>query len=316
MSFAVVFPGQGSQSVGMQAVLAAAYPEIHQTYAEASTALGYDLWQLVQDGPVERLNRTAVTQPAMLTAGVAVWRIWQRLKGKNPAFMAGHSLGEYTALVCAGSLDFATAVELVALRGEYMQEAVPAGVGAMAAVLGLDDALVAEACAVAAEDAYVEPANYNAPGQVVIAGEKAGVERAAAEANERGAMRVMMLPVSVPSHCRLMTPAAERLSAKLAETKVTAPSIPVIHNVDAAAHDDPEVIRELLARQLHQPVRWTDTIQSLIAAGVTEFSECGPGKVLAGMIKRIHRKATITPWQNPQNIQDALQACTHQESES
>jgi len=287
MSLAFVFPGQGSQSVGMLADLAAAYPLVRDTFAEASSALGYDLWQLTQNGPGDELNQTHITQPAMLTAGVAAWRVWQEKNGKTPVVMAGHSLGEYTALVCAGALSFADGVTLVAERGRYMQEAVPAGTGAMAAILGLEDAQVVEACAAAAQGQVVSAVNFNSPGQVVIAGHAAAVERAMEAAKAMGAKRALPLPVSVPSHCALMQPAAERLAQRLAGINLQVPQIPVINNVDVAVAADAAAIRQALARQLHSPVRWVETVQKMAADGVDALVECGPGKVLVGLNKRI-----------------------------
>jgi [acyl-carrier-protein] S-malonyltransferase len=285
----MVFPGQGSQSVAMLAGLAAAYPQVEATFAEASEALGYDLWQLVQDGPEDMLNQTDRTQPAMLAAGVAVWRVWQQHGGMQPALMAGHSLGEYTALVCAAAIDFTDAIALVAERGRCMQSAVPAGVGAMAAILGLDDDAVAAACAESAADEVVSPVNFNSPGQVVIAGHAGAVARALVAAKAAGAKRAVTLPVSVPSHCALMEPAAREFGARLAETAIQKPMIPVIQNVDAAAHDQPDDIRDNLARQLYNPVQWVRTIQAMRAQGVERIIEAGPGKVLAGLCKRIDK---------------------------
>src|SRR5690606_7356678 len=258
-NLAIVFPGQGSQSVGMLQELAAAFPSVRQTFAEASEALGYDLWNLVQNGPAEELNRTDITQPAMLAAGVAVWRVWQEQGGPVPAVMAGHSLGEYTALVCAGALEFAPAVRLVAERGRFMQEAVPAGEGAMAAVLGLDDDTVRSACARAAGEEVVEAVNLNAPGQVVIAGHKAAVERALEELKAAGARRAVPLPVSVPSHCALMRPAADKLADYLQQVEIKPARIPVLHNVDVQMSSDPVAIRERLVQQLYSPVHWVGT---------------------------------------------------------
>ncbi|MFO7859520.1 MAG: ACP S-malonyltransferase [Ectothiorhodospiraceae bacterium] len=286
---AFVFPGQGSQSVGMLDALAEDKPLVKQTFAEASEALGVDLWQLVHQGPGEELNRTDRTQPAMLAAGVAVWRVMQEADVPAPAVMAGHSLGEYTALVCAGALHFADAVALVADRGRFMQSAVPAGEGAMAAILGLSDEQVADVCDAAAQGEVVQPVNYNAPGQVVIAGGAAAVERAVAGAKEAGAKRAMPLPVSVPSHCALMAPAAERLAERLRGVTFQSPSIPVLHNVDVATSDDPDAIRDRLVRQLHSPVRWVETIQALADRGVDTVVECGPGKVLSGLTRRIDK---------------------------
>jgi [acyl-carrier-protein] S-malonyltransferase len=284
MKFALVFPGQGSQSVGMMA----AYGDgVRATFDEASAALGQDLWALVAEGPAESLNQTIHTQPAMLAASVAVWRLWQVRGGTQPAVMAGHSLGEYSALVCAGALDFADAIRLVRLRAEAMQSAVPEGVGAMAAVLGLDDDAVHAVCAEAAQGEVLAAVNFNSPGQVVIAGHKAAVERGCALAKDKGAKRALPLPVSVPSHCALMQPAAERLAAALKDIEVRAPVIPVIHNADVQSHASPDAIRDALARQLYSPVRWVESVQAMGRQGVTLIGECGPGKVLAGLNKRI-----------------------------
>ena len=289
MSFAFIFPGQGSQSVGMPADLAARHAQVAETFAEASETLGYDLWKIVQEGPAEELNQTHITQPAMLAGGIAVHRVWQAEGGARPLAMAGHSLGEYTALVAAGSLSFADAVQLVADRGRFMQEAVPAGSGAMAAILGLDDAMVREVCEMAEEGEVVSPVNFNSPGQVVVAGHRAAVERAVERAKEAGAKRALLLPVSVPSHCSLMLPAAERLAERLAGIDFKAPVVPVYNNVDVAAESEPEAIRAALKRQLFSPVRWVETIQALAEAGVDTVVECGPGKVLAGLNKRIDK---------------------------
>ncbi len=286
---AYVFPGQGSQSVGMLADVAEAYPIVEATFAEASEVLGYDLWKLVQDGPAEDLNETQRTQPALLAASVALYRVAQQAGHGEPDYMAGHSLGEYSALVCAGALSFADAIALVAKRGKFMQTAVPAGVGAMAAVIGLDDDVVVKVCADQAGDEVVEAVNFNSPGQVVIAGHVKAVERAGEALKEAGAKRVLPLPVSVPSHCALMHPAAEQLKLELADISIQAPRIPVINNVDVAAPTDPEQIRDALVRQLYSPVRWTETVRKLVADGVTHIYEVGPGKVLTGLNKRIDK---------------------------
>ena len=286
MSIAFVFPGQGSQQIGMMEGFAS-HPVVRSTFAEASEILGDDLWNLVQQGPVDDLNLTRNTQPLMLTAGVAVWRAWQSVGGVAPAFVAGHSLGEYTALVAAGALDFDDAVPLVRFRAEAMQQAVAPGVGAMAAVVGGDDAAVADACHEAAQGEVVEPVNFNAPGQIVIAGNKAAVERAIVAAKARGAKRALLLPVSAPFHSSLLKPAAERLAARLAQVEIRPPRIPVVHNVDVGTHSDPDEIRAALAQQAASPVRWTETINALAARGVTSIVECGPGKVLAGLTRRI-----------------------------
>ena len=291
MSFAFVFPGQGSQQIGMMEGFAD-HPVVRATFAEASDLIGDDLWSLVEHGPIEGLNLTRNTQPVMLTAGVAVWRVWQAVDGRAPSFVAGHSLGEYTALVAAGALDFKDAVPLVRFRAEAMQQAVAPGVGAMAAVIGADDAAVADACREAAQGEVVEPVNFNAPGQIVIAGNKAAVERAIVAAKARGAKRGLLLPVSAPFHSSLLKPAAERLAARLAQVEIRPPLIPVVHNVDVATHTAPDEIRAALAQQAASPVRWTETIKSLALQGVTAVVECGPGKVLAGLTRRIDPRST------------------------
>ena len=285
MSFAFVFPGQGSQSVGMMAAYGNA-PVVRATFDEASAALGEDLWTMVAEGPAEKLALTVNTQPIMLTAGVAVWRLWESLGGKTPAVVAGHSLGEYSALVAAGALKLADAVPLVRLRAAAMQEAVPAGTGAMAAILGLDDDGIAAACAEAAQGEVVEPVNFNAPGQTVIAGHKGAVERACEACKARGAKRAVLLPVSAPFHSSLLKPAADRLAVALADIAVATPVIPVINNVDVAIETDPAKIKDALVRQAAKPVRWVEIIQKMASMGVTTAAECGPGKVLAGLTKR------------------------------
>lgn len=285
MSFAFVFPGQGSQSVGMMAAYGDA-PVLRATFDAASAALGEDLWKMVAEGPAEVLAQTVNTQPIMLTAGIAVWRLWQEMGGRRPAVLAGHSLGEYAALVAAGALDFADAVPLVRLRAAAMQAAVPLGTGAMAAVLGLDDAGIAAACAEAAQGEVVEPVNFNAAGQTVIAGHKAAVERAMAACKARGAKRAVALPVSAPFHSSLIRPAAEALAARLAEIDIRPPEIPVINNVDVGIESEPARIRDALVRQTYSPVRWVETIRKMADMGVGVVAECGPGKVLAGLAKR------------------------------
>lgn len=305
----MVFPGQGSQSVGMLAELGAAESAVRDTFTEASDALGVDLWALTQDGPEEELNRTDRTQPAMLAAGVAIWRVWQSRGGDAPVALAGHSLGEYTALVCAGALDFAAALRVVRLRGEWMQQAVPAGEGAMAAVLGLDDEAVVAACLQAEEDGgVVEAVNFNAPGQVVIAGNAAAVARAIERAKSAGAKRAMTLPVSVPSHCRLMAPVSERLAAALAEVEIRAPGIPVFHNVDAAPRHEATRIRAALAEQVRRPVRWVECVRAMQAAGVRTLVEAGPGRVLSGLARRIDRDIAAFPADDPDTLGSALAA--------
>lgn len=285
MSFAFVFPGQGSQSVGMMAAYGDS-PVVRATFDEASAALGEDLWTMVAEGPAERLSQTVNTQPIMLTAGVAVWRLWESLGGKMPAVVAGHSLGEYSALVAAGSLKLADAVPLVRLRAAAMQEAVPVGTGAMAAILGLDDDGIVAACAEAAQGEVVEPVNFNAPGQTVIAGHKGAVERACEACKARGAKRAVLLPVSAPFHSSLLKPAADRLAVALADITLNTPLIPVVNNVDVAIETDPAKIKDALVRQAAKPVRWVETIQKIAGMGVATAAECGPGKVLAGLTKR------------------------------
>jgi len=308
MTIACVFPGQGSQTVGMLAALAAAYPEIEETFAVASQALNYDLWQLTQQGPETELNRTDKTQPAMLAAGVAVWRVWQQRHGAQPAYLAGHSLGEYTALVCAGAMDLQAATRLVAERGRYMQEAVPAGQGAMAAILGLTDDQVAAACDQAAQTEVVAAVNFNSPGQVVIAGHCNAVSRAVDIAKQAGAKRAVVLPVSVPSHCSLMGSAAERLAQYLHDVEIKPPQIPVFSNVDVALSETPAAIRDALVRQLVSPVRWVEIIQAMARHGVRSIVECGPGKVLAGLNKRIDREMAALPVHDPVSLDEALAA--------
>lgn len=308
MTLAVVFPGQGSQSLGMQAELASAFPVVLETYTEASDQLGYDLWQRVQTGPQDELDRTVVTQPAMLTAGVAAWRAFCQGGGSSPAYMAGHSLGEYTALVCSGALEFPVAVRLVQRRAELMQGAVPPGHGAMAAILGLDDDAVRKACADAAQGQVVSAVNFNSPGQVVIAGEAEAVNRATEAAKAAGAKRAMLLSVSVPSHCALMRPAADELARTLADLEIEAPVMPVISNVDVAPYRDAAGIRNGLARQLYSPVRWSETVAWFAANGVTRLIESGPGKVLAGLTRRIDRNLAATCLDTPVSLQEAIQA--------
>lgn len=285
---AVLFPGQGSQSIGMLSALAAVHPVVRETFDAASRAIDLDLWVLSQDGPEAELNRTTNTQPALLAAGVAVWRAWRTAGGAEPAAMAGHSLGEYTALVCAEAISLGDATRLVRERGRLMQEAVPEGAGAMAAVLNADLAVLAEVCAQVSTDAEpVVPANLNAPGQIVLSGSAVALERALAALAERGVRRSIRLPVSVPSHSPLMRGAASRLTEYLKQVPIVAPRIPVIHNADVAVHSDPDAIRAALALQLHAPVRWIETVERLAAGGATRALECGPGKVLTGMVKRI-----------------------------
>lgn len=305
--FAIVFPGQGSQAVGMLAAIAEQSPIVEQTFAQASEVLGYDLWALVQQGPAEELNQTSRTQPALLTASVALWRAWQELGGARPAVMAGHSLGEYSALVCAGALEFTDAVKLVELRGQLMQQAVPAGVGAMSAIIGLENDAIIAACEQAAQGQVVSAVNFNSPGQVVIAGNKEAVERANALCKEAGAKRAMPLPVSVPSHCELMRPAAEQLAKALEQLTVNTPRIPVINNVDVKAAETAEEIKDALVRQLYSPVRWTETVEQMAAQGITTLVEMGPGKVLAGLVKRIDKKLAALSANEPESIESTLE---------
>ncbi|QYM95497.1 ACP S-malonyltransferase [Dickeya ananatis] len=305
--FAMVFPGQGSQSVGMLAELAEQFPLIKEAFDEASSVLGYDLWQLSQQGPAEELNKTWQTQPALLTASVALWRVWQQQGGAQPTLMAGHSLGEYSALVCAGVLDFKQAVSLVELRGKLMQEAVPEGTGAMSAIIGLDNDAIATACAEAAQGQVVSPVNFNSPGQVVIAGNKEAVERAGAACKAAGAKRALPLPVSVPSHCALMEPAAHKLAQALEAVTFNAPQIPVVNNVDVRAESAPQAIRSALVRQLHNPVRWTECVEYIAAQGVSTLVEIGPGKVLTGLTKRIVDGLTATAINDPASLSAALE---------
>jgi [acyl-carrier-protein] S-malonyltransferase len=306
-NLAFVFPGQGSQSVGMLAGLAADYPDVKQTFERASDALGKNLWSLVTEGPEEELNQTHNTQPVMLAAGVAVWEVWRKHSNVRPAWMAGHSLGEYTALVCSDALAFEDGVKLVAARGRLMQEAVPSGVGAMAAILGLEDHQVVQVCANASEGEIVSAVNFNSPGQVVIAGNSAAVERAMREAKAAGAKRVVLLPVSVPSHCALMEPAAKKLDEQLQHTAIDTPKMTLIHNVDVASHSAPEVIRNALKEQLYKSVRWADSIKFMHDQGVTFFVECGPGKVLVGLNKRIVKDAEHMSIYDPETLNKVLE---------
>lgn len=309
MAIAVIFPGQGSQSIGMLARLLVEQPAAAAAFEEANEALGYDLGALVASGPDELLNRTDHTQPAMLAAGVAVWRAWQARGGPTPEAMAGHSLGEYTALVCAGALQYADALRIVRLRGEWMQQAVPAGTGAMAAILGLEDDAIRAACAEAElGGGVVEAVNFNAPGQVVIAGNADAVTRAIELARAAGAKRAMALPVSVPSHCRLMDPVGEQLAAALADVALELPAIPVFHNVDAAPRRDVAGIRKALADQVRRPVRWVECILAMQAAGVRTLVEAGPGRVLCGLARRIDRSLAALPADDPDTLEAALAA--------
>lgn len=304
-----MFPGQGSQSVGMLAALAAAVPAVTDTFAEASAALGYDLWALCQQGPEERLAETERTQPAMLAAGVAVWRAWQSRDGRQPVLMAGHSLGEYSALVAAGAIAFADAVALVQFRGQAMQRAVPAGTGAMAAILGLDDAVIEAACAQSAQGEIVQPVNYNSPGQLVIAGHAAAVARAIEVCKARGAKRAVALPVSVPSHSALMQPAADEMRTRLRDLEIRVPQIRV-QAFDGGLHDSPAAIRDGLYRQLFNPVRWSAIVAAMIGAGATHLFECGPGKVLMGLARRAPggRELALHAIDSPETFEAALAA--------
>lgn len=305
---AFVFPGQGSQSIGMLQALAAEFPIVKQTFAEASQALNYDLWQIVQQGPEEKLNQTEITQPAMLAADVATWRVWIAQQGTQPRYMAGHSLGEYAALVCAEALAFTDAIKLVADRGRFMQQAVPAGQGGMAAILGLDDAAVSKLCQQAAQGEILEAVNFNSPGQVVIAGTAAAVARAVEQSKAAGAKRAVLLPVSVPSHCALMHPAAMHMAQRLQQVDIRRPKIPVIHNTHVQAESDAQAIRNALVRQIESPVRWVETIQKMAAEGVNQLIECGPGKVLASLNKRIVKTTETLPVFDPETLKTALSA--------
>jgi len=305
-SLAFVFPGQGSQSLGMLAELAELHPLVHETFREASDGAGIDLWALSQGGPEEMLNRTEYTQPALLAAGVAVWRLWRQRGGADPSVLAGHSLGEYSALVAAGALSLEDGAHLVRLRGQLMQDAAPAGVGAMAAVLGAEDAVVAEACRDASASQVVVPANYNSPGQVVIGGDAAAVDRALALLAERGVRKAVKLAVSVPSHTPLMREAANRLSETMAGMRWHDPVIPVVQNVDAEVHDGAQAIRDALVRQLYLPVQWTGCVQALAARGVVRIAECGPGKVLAGLCRRIDKTLDARALGTPGEFETAL----------
>ncbi|WP_415896247.1 ACP S-malonyltransferase [Neptuniibacter sp. QD57_21] len=305
-TLAFVFPGQGSQQVGMLSELAETHPVIKNTFAEASEVLGYDLWDLVQNGPEEDLNRTDKTQPALLTSGVALWRLWQEQNGAKPAVVAGHSLGEYTALVCAGAISFADGVNLVKLRGEFMQQAVPAGSGAMAAILGLADDAIEKACQEAEQGEVVSPVNYNCPGQIVIAGEKAAVDRAIENCKEAGAKRAIPLPVSVPSHCALMRPAADKMAEELSKIEINMPEIDVVQNVTASVPASVEELKENLLAQLYSPVLWTKTIQGLVEQGLESTVECGPGKVLSGLNKKVHKPLSVAAISDAAGLEKAL----------
>ena len=304
---AFVFPGQGSQSIGMLAELAELHPQIRETFAEASEGAGVDLWALSQGGPEEQLNRTEFTQPALLAASIAVWRLWNAQDGAQPAVLAGHSLGEYTALVAAGALTLHDGAHLVRLRGQLMQDAAPTGVGAMAAVLGAEDALVLDVCAEAAGSQVVVPANFNSPGQIVIGGDAAAVDRALALLAEKGVRKAVKLAVSVPSHTPLMREAANRLEAVMNGLAWQLPALPVVENVDAQVHDGGDAIRQALVQQLYQPVQWTGCVQALAARGVSRVAECGPGKVLTGLVKRIDKNIEGRSLATPADFAGALE---------
>lgn len=301
-----VFPGQGAQSVGMMSAFESACPEVGQRYAAASAVLGFDLGALCANGPEAELNQTQNTQPALLAASVATWDVWRAAGGPLPGRMAGHSFGEYSALVCAGAMDYAQAVGLVADRGRFMQEAVPEGEGGMAAVLGMELGALEAVCDEVSGTGVCAPANLNAPGQIVIAGAAAAVDAACALAGERGAKRAIRLPVSVPAHCALMRPAASRLAERLAAVGISAPAVPVVHNVDVATHAEPAGIVDALVAQLYSPVRWMETIEAFRAAGITRIYECGPGKVLSGLVKRIDRSIECVALTDPDSVREAV----------
>lgn len=305
---AFIFPGQGSQQVGMLAEVAQKWPSVLQTFASASEALGYDLWQMVQAGPQEQLNLTEHAQPALLASSYALWQVWQQTASRRPAFVAGHSLGEWSALVCAGVVSFEDAVKLVQLRGRFMQQAVPVGVGAMAAIIGLEDEAIVDCCSRAAQEEEVAAVNFNSPGQVVIAGHASAVERAIALCKQAGAKRALPLPVSAPFHTRLMQPAAERLAEHIAATTFSSPSIPVIHNVNAQMEADPEAIKRLMIEQIYKPVLWVDCVAAIVARGVNQVVECGPGKVLAGLAKRIDKNLEAFNTDSVSALEQALQS--------
>ena len=307
MTLALAFPGQGSQSVGMMAPFEA-LPGVRATFEVASGALGIDLWALVRDGPAQELEKTVNTQPVMLAAGIALWRAWKEMGGADPVVVAGHSLGEYTAMVAAGVLDFVETMKFVRVRAQVMQEAVPEGQGAMAAVLGLDDDAVRAVCAEASSAGVAEAANYNSPGQIVIAGDTAGVNRAMELAKARGAKRTVLLPMSVPSHCSLMRPAAERLRERIQSLQVRAPSIAFLNDVDAASEKEPVRIRDAMSRQLYNPVRWVDIVKAMGAQGATQVVECGPGGVLTGVNRRANPDLKAVALKDAQSLTDLLQA--------
>ncbi len=306
MSLAIVFPGQGSQAVGMMSALAEQYNVVKDLYVEASDVLGVDMWKMTQEGPIEQLSQTENTQPALLIAGVAAWRVWQAEGGATPSLMAGHSLGEYTALVCAGALSFADGVTLVRDRGRYMQAAVPEGEGGMAAIIGLDDDAVKKVCAEVAGDDVLQAVNFNAPGQVVIAGSANAIERAAGAMKEAGAKRALPLPVSIPAHSSLMSSASAKLAERLAGIDVQLPTINVLHNCNVSVATSAEQVSANLVTQLDSPVRWVESVEKMHADGITTFVESGPGKVLGGMIKRIVRGANVACIDTPQALQSQL----------
>lgn len=306
--FAMVFPGQGSQTIGMLKELSKEYSVVEETFSQASSVLGYDLWLLIQEGSVEELGKTWITQPALLAASVAIFRVWQQKQGPKPDFMAGHSLGEYSALVCAGVIDFKDAIKLVELRGKLMQEAVPAGTGAMYAIIGLDNEAILKACQEAAQDQVVSPVNFNSPGQVVIAGNKEAVERAGALCKEAGAKRALPLAVSVPSHCILMKPAADKLAQTLASIPFNEPLYPVINNVNVKMETNAQAIKEALIAQLYSPVRWTETVEFMAAQGTALLIEMGPGKVLTGLTKRIVDTLSGSAVNDPASLNLALES--------
>jgi len=306
MAIAFLFPGQGSQSVGMMSDLAAAHTIVKDLYLEASEVLDIDLWTLTQEGPIEQLSQTEHTQPALLVAGVAAWRVWQKLGGSKPAIMAGHSLGEYTALCCSGAIEFSQAVTLVRDRGRYMQDAVPAGEGGMAAILGLDDEVVRQVCAEISTTHLVQAVNFNAPGQVVIAGSSAGIEAAVIALKEKGARRALPLPVSIPAHSSLMSSASERLAQRLDSIDIALPEIPVVHNCNVEVAQSAEQVKANLVQQLDSPVRWVECIQSIESQGVSQYIESGPGKVLSGMVKRIASAPELACIEKPDAYQSLI----------